>query len=121
MHMQAPSVSDLGMRACMVAKGHTGWMASAPLLTAAAMMLGMLRYDAELAASPMQTASSASCSTEQVRLSMPLSTQTDLGALLGSGIRSCCNSKLLIAQSKSDMIVVTAGCADTAKSDQSHT
>ena len=40
---------------------HTGWMASAPRLMAAAMMLGMLRYDSELGASPMHTASSASC------------------------------------------------------------
>ena len=40
---------------------HTGWMASAPRLIAAAMMLGMLRYDSVLGASPMHTASSASC------------------------------------------------------------
>ena len=39
----------------------TGWMACAPLLMAAASRLGMLRYDSELGASPMQTASSASC------------------------------------------------------------
>ena len=40
---------------------HTGWIASAPRLMAAAMMLGMFRYDSELAGSPMHTASSASC------------------------------------------------------------
>lgn len=45
----------------------TGWMASAPRLMAAAMMLGMFRYDSELAGSPMHTASSANCTrcTEQ--------------------------------------------------------
>ena len=39
----------------------TGCMASAPRLMAAAMMLGIFRYDSELAGSPMHTASSASC------------------------------------------------------------
>lgn len=46
-------------------KRRTGWIASAPLLTAAAMMLGMFRYEAELGASPMQTASSASYSSSR--------------------------------------------------------
>lgn len=44
---------------------HDGWLtgctACAPRLTAAASRLGTLRYDSEEAASPMHTASSASC------------------------------------------------------------
>ena len=45
----------------------TGWMASAPLLTAADSRLGMLRYDSVLAGSPMQTASSAICARTKVK------------------------------------------------------
>jgi hypothetical protein len=46
-------------------KPYPGWMASAPREMAAAMMLGIERYDSLDGGAPMQTASSASCTWRQ--------------------------------------------------------